>query len=147
MAGTPKPILADGVLLGEAIQENKSWVVRGLAQPFPSFPAAAAALKKRRDRTMALAEELRKHSSNVQVKLGRGLYEALVAQGVWFGRVVEDGRTQVTVEVSDTILLKASLMTLVVSLEEAAKQHTRSESASMKARAMIGAAKQQLAKL
>jgi hypothetical protein len=143
-----KDIVVNGVTLGQMIKVDNRVSVKGLPETwFKSEGEATRAVATRHERAMKLAQERREKLRRVNVRLGNGLYEAIVAQGLWVGRPVETSKTQTTLEVEDVELLETGLLTVIETLEAQAKQRTRNEPGSMKARAVIGAAKQQLHRL
>jgi len=145
---TIKPIVVDGLTVGEIEKTNDKVHVRGLREVwFDSEEEATQAILERRSRTHELVEQHRQQQTNLKVKIGKTLYDAIVDQGLWVGRPVEESKTQTTVEVENMDLLRTSLQALINNLETQAKTATRTEGGAMRSRALIGAAKQQLARL
>jgi hypothetical protein len=138
----------NGIVVGEVVPtDTGKFVVRGLRETWDTPDQATAALMARRAQAAQLAEEMRKKQAGVRITVGRTLYDAVVENGLWIGRPVTENKTQITVEVEQTDHAKAALEALIERLEENARQATRLDSNSMRSRALIGAARQQISKL
>lgn len=142
------PVVVNGSTLGYMEPSDNGFVIKGLkGQFFANEGDVTNTLVQRRERTIALVEQRRAEQKDVRITIGNTLHDALIAEGLWIGLPVEQTKTQTTVEVENTDMIRASLQELIATLEGSARSNTRTERNSMRSRALIGAAKQQLAKL
>jgi hypothetical protein len=139
------PIQVDNIVIADMVRSDSGKItVRGLTGEWDRPEDAQHAVLERHAHTIELAEKHRAQNTGLKVTLGKALYGALIENGNWVGRPIQETKTQIIVEVGHTDMLKASLTGMIHTLDTAARQNTKSESNSMKARALIGAARQQL---
>lgn len=144
----PEAVEINGVVVGEVLPTNDGkFIVKGLKEQWDSIAAARVALLKRHERASELVKKHREHHSGARVTIGRALYDAVIENGLWIGRLVQESKTQVVIEIEHPDMVRVGLTELVSRLEQQAKTHTRLDGATMRARALIGAARTQIHKL